>query len=75
MLRKACVDGVLARDPWIQTYSEHALECFFICRFVMTVQGTIWRDKNLEEWPENDFRIFVGDLGQHVTDADLTQVG
>ncbi len=41
----------------------------------MTVQGTIWRDKNLEEWPENDFRIFVGDLGQHVTDADLTQVG
>ncbi|KAJ1672624.1 RNA-binding protein 42 [Spiromyces aspiralis] len=27
----------------------------------------------MEEWPENDFRIFVGDLGPEVTDAMLNE--
>ena len=30
-------------------------------------------DPNLSEWPENDFRIFVGNLAPEVTDAMLTQ--
>ena len=24
--------------------------------------GQRWRDPTLDEWPENDFRIFVGDM-------------
>lgn len=40
----------------------------------MTGAGDIWRDKTLEEWPENDFRIFVGDLDKQVSDQDLTEV-
>ena len=33
--------------------------------------GKVWVDPTLEEWPENDFRIFVGNLGSDVTDAKL----
>ena len=29
-------------------------------------QGNHWEDKSLEEWPENDYRLFVGDLGNEV---------
>ncbi len=34
--------------------------------------GEIWEDPTLEEWPENDFRIFCGDLGNEVTDEILS---
>lgn len=27
------------------------------------VAGEVWEDKTMEEWPENDFRIFCGNLG------------
>lgn len=35
--------------------------------------GEIWEDKTLDDWGESDFRIFVGDLGQEVTDELLTK--
>ncbi|WPT16936.1 RNA-binding protein 42 [Picochlorum sp. SENEW3] len=34
--------------------------------------GRRWVDPKLLEWPENDFRIFVGNLGPEVTDSMLT---
>jgi RNA recognition motif-containing protein len=33
--------------------------------------GQQWEDKTLAEWPENDFRIFCGDLGNEVNDDHL----
>lgn len=33
--------------------------------------GIVWEDKSLTEWPENDFRMFVGDLGPECTDDTL----
>lgn len=33
--------------------------------------GTRWWDPTLAEWPENDYRIFVGDLGNEVNDDVL----
>ncbi|KAH8584913.1 RRM domain [Cryptosporidium sp. chipmunk genotype I] len=33
--------------------------------------GQIWVDNTLEEWPENDFRLFCGDLGNDVTEEML----
>ena len=33
--------------------------------------GTTWVDDSLSEWPENDFRIFVGNLGAEVTNQML----
>ena len=33
--------------------------------------GMIWEDESLNEWPENDYRIFVGDLGNEVNDQVL----
>ena len=31
-----------------------------------------WVDPTMTDWPENDFRIFCGDLGNEVSDAMLT---
>ena len=33
--------------------------------------GKVWVDTTLSEWPENDFRIFVGNLSRDVTDIQL----
>ena len=33
--------------------------------------GVAWYDPKLAEWPENDFRVFVGDIGTDVDDAVL----
>ncbi len=33
--------------------------------------GQEWEDPTLEEWPDNDYRIFCGDLGNEVTDEVL----
>lgn len=35
--------------------------------------GQRWRDPTLDEWPENDHRIFVGDLGNEVNDDLLAK--
>ena len=35
--------------------------------------GQKWYDSTLSEWPENDFRIFVGDMGNEVNDDILTK--
>lgn len=34
--------------------------------------GKTWKDPTLSIWPENDCRIFVGNLGNEVTDEMLT---
>jgi len=39
---------------------------------VREAAGKRWVDPNLVEWPENDFRIFVGNLGPEVTDNMLS---
>lgn len=33
--------------------------------------GHVWVDPTLEEWPENDFRLFVGELGPEATSEML----
>jgi hypothetical protein len=33
--------------------------------------GKVWVDPTLDEWPSNDFRIFVGNLDKGVTDQQL----
>lgn len=38
---------------------------------VRQAAGERWVDPTLMEWPENDFRIFVGNLGNEVTDSVL----
>lgn len=36
-------------------------------QFVRKAADEVWVDDSLQEWPENDFRIFVGDLAKDVT--------
>jgi hypothetical protein len=38
---------------------------------IRTAAGEVWEDPTLLEWPENDFRLFVGDLGHDATDELL----
>ncbi|KAK3158492.1 hypothetical protein QOZ80_2AG0137920 [Eleusine coracana subsp. coracana] len=35
--------------------------------------GQSWEDPTLADWPENDFRLFCGDLGNEVNDDVLTK--
>jgi len=32
-----------------------------------------WRDPTLDDWPENDYRIFVGELGNELNDDALAK--
>lgn len=38
---------------------------------VRTAAGKTWVDKSLDDWPDDDFRIFVGNLGPEITDQQL----
>ena len=40
---------------------------------IYIIEGTFHHriDETLQEWPENDYRLFVGDLGKETTDAML----
>jgi len=41
--------------------------------FVRSAADEVWIDETLNEWPENDYRIFVGDLGKEVTTEHLAK--
>lgn len=38
---------------------------------VRTIAGETWVDQSLEDWPDNDYRIFVGNLSNEVNDEML----
>jgi hypothetical protein len=38
---------------------------------VRSAAGKTWIDSSLDDWPQNDFRIFVGNMGNDVTDQQL----
>ena len=38
-----------------------------------TAAGEMWEDPSMQEWPDNDHRLFVGDLGNDVTDEVLAK--
>lgn len=40
-------------------------------KFVRIAGGTVWEDQTLDDWDSNDFRLFVGDIGNEVTDDAL----
>lgn len=40
-------------------------------KYLRYAAGHVWEDKSMSEWPENDFRIYVGNLGKEVDDKTL----
>jgi len=42
--------------------------------FLRRAAGKIWADTSLADWPDNDNRIFCGDLGNEVNDNTLAKV-
>lgn len=53
-------------------YAESSREKGSSTTFKRTAAGGVWQDPSLEEWPSNDHRLFVGDLGPDANDEDLT---
>lgn len=43
-------------------------------RLKMKAAGKVWEDPTLESWPEKDFRLFCGDLGNDVNEDTLRGV-
>ncbi|XP_050056467.1 RNA-binding protein 42-like isoform X2 [Aphis gossypii] len=41
-------------------------------KFYRKAAGKIWYDPTLEQWPNDDFRLFVGNLGREVNDNMLS---
>lgn len=42
--------------------------------FVRKAADSTWVDESLQEWPENDYRIFVGDLAKEVNTEHLAKM-
>jgi len=42
-------------------------------KVLRTAAGETWEDPSMQEWADNDHRIFVGDLGNDVTDEVLSK--
>ncbi|KAL1506366.1 hypothetical protein ABEB36_005741 [Hypothenemus hampei] len=42
-------------------------------KLIRIAGGQTWEDHSLADWPDDDFRIFCGDLGNDVTDELLTR--
>ncbi|CAG4972249.1 unnamed protein product [Parnassius apollo] len=42
-------------------------------KVIRTAGGQVWEDVTLLDWPDDDFRMFCGDLGNDVTDELLTR--
>ncbi len=40
-------------------------------RTLRTAAGEVWEDPTLDEWPENDFRLWVGNLALELTSEEL----
>lgn len=40
---------------------------------VRTAAGKVWVDQSLATWPDNDFRLFVGNISPEVSDEQLYQ--
>jgi RNA recognition motif-containing protein len=40
-------------------------------RTLRTAAGEVWEDPTLEEWPENDYRLWVGNLALELTSDEL----
>jgi len=60
--------------PSISTLGQKALAANEKRLYLRRAAGKIWNDTSLAEWPDNDFRIFVGDLGNEVNDNTLAKV-
>lgn len=67
----------LLKDPYIKndknlaiksTSKDHLGKTKKPKKFLRAAGGTTWEDPTLAEWDPEDYRIFVGDLGNDVTD-------
>ena len=41
--------------------------------FVRKAADETWVDETLQEWPDNDYRIFVGDLAKEISTEMLAK--
>lgn len=63
--------------PFVESHHQPVSQPFIPIqknkKYIRAGGGNSWVDPTLNEWPENDFRIFVGDLGNEVTTDTLAR--
>lgn len=62
-------DGATNNNTTAQTTDNNTTQKSHI----RAAAGQTWTDPTLTQWPENDFRLFVGNLAKDLKDHDLSQ--
>lgn len=61
-------------DTFLKTPYSLFYIFFLLYQVVRTAGGQVWEDVTLLDWPDDDFRMFCGDLGNDVTDELLVSI-
>lgn len=68
---KKIADDQAAREEGLDPEDEEAMSEKRKKKQLREAGGKHWEDTSMSEWPENDFRLFVGDLGGEVSEELL----
>lgn len=60
--------SVTPSEPVVHASSDSKKK---VKKVVRAAGGEVWEDNSLEDWDDNDFRLFAGDLGNEVTEEIL----
>lgn len=71
---ESAIQAAIAAQASAAVTSSEASESAVKSDTVRYAGGKVWEDNTLTEWPENDYRIFVGNLGIECTDELLLSV-
>lgn len=68
-------DPSMAHNPVPQAAptAPVAVPTDFRAKTLRVAAGKVWKDPAMSDWPEDDYRVFVGNLGPEVTDGDLNR--
>lgn len=71
---KSTTPLILSQNDQLSSKIKESLEKSSYRKPVLrTAAGKVWEDPYMNEWPDNDFRIYVGNLGNEVDDKVLHQ--
>jgi hypothetical protein len=76
ILRKDEKNSTAHKEPPLRPileYNSQNIQGEYKKTYIREVAGKKWVDASLADWPENDYRLFVGNLSKDVTDEILAQ--
>lgn len=67
----AAAAQVKDEQKWASQFSQKTVSKTDKKKRLRTAAGVVWEDSTMDEWDQNDFRLFCGDLGHEVSDEVL----